>query len=92
MIKPLGSNVVVKLKQRDSHGGIMIPEKAQKEMELEVMAIGPDVKKIKEGESIICLPTDVVFLLNWIGVDKNLGIVAEDKIKAKVLLTSGDLN
>jgi co-chaperonin GroES (HSP10) len=87
MIQPLGSNVVVKRIIQDSVGGIHLPDKANKKIELIAVAVGPDVKTIQVNDSIICMPTDCMFFVGWSGVDEAFGIVLEEKIRGKICPT-----
>jgi len=56
-IRPLGERIVVKpLRQKEkTQGGIYLPETASKDkpQQGEVIAIGPDFKGVKKGDTVI---------------------------------------
>lgn len=57
MIRPIGQNILVKLKHRESSVGLTIPDKAkrwqEKTLECEVVSIGPYVRSIEVGEVVM---------------------------------------
>ncbi len=55
-IKPLGERVLLKplASEEKTAGGLYIPDNAQeKPQEAEVMAVGGDVKLVKEGDTVL---------------------------------------
>ena len=84
MIEPLWNQVVVVREFVGVVGGIQLSDKSIKSYRMTVAAVGPDVKHVKKGDMIIALPTDCHFYGNFEGVEKDVGIIKEDKIEGRV--------
>lgn len=82
MVIPFAEGVVVKMNSYDKVRGILMPEKMEKDMELEVIAIGSAVTKVKIGDRVVIHPMNVLFLKNWLDVDPKTGICKEQDIAA----------
>jgi NADPH:quinone reductase-like Zn-dependent oxidoreductase len=81
-LKPFDGGVVVRLNTYDKIRGITLPQNAGKDMEIEVVAIGPGVTKVKPGDRIVISPMFVLFLKDWLNIDPNMGVCKEEHIAA----------
>ena len=91
MVKPKTSWIYFKVIKVTKKGSILLAETAQEEREeVEVVAIGPDVKKTKVGETIIIHPRTII---KHNGVDAELmepdvamyGFVKEEDVIAQYI-------
>ena len=57
MIKPIGTNILVRLNHRKEVAGLLIPDKAKRwqesTLEAEVIAVGPHVASVEPGDIVI---------------------------------------
>lgn len=85
MIMPFGTNLVVKMNIQEKIGGVVIPINSQKKssvnVELEVLAKGPDVKiPVKIGDRIVCPLMYWVSMEGFTNVSKGEGLIKEEYI------------
>lgn len=76
-IKPLANNILIEpiVKEAKSESGFIIPEASvEKTTQGRVIAVGEDVKKVKENDSVLFLrygPTELI-------IDKKTYLVAKE--------------
>lgn len=88
-LRPLADQVLLRIELEEERGGIIIPEQAQLGAAALpvglVVAVGPDVKRVKLGERVLVHPSDVrkIDTLLWLAPDPKL-LCGIEKAGAKV--------
>ena len=78
MLKPLGSNILIKGEEKDNQtpSGIIIPDSKHKERPAVgiVKAIGPNVKGVKEGDKVLIKG----YMVDEIEIDKEKYLIGQE--------------
>ena len=84
LVIPVGKMILYKeLKRGTTEGGVLIPEKAQKEYGCKVVEIGDKVTSIKKGD-IILHASPTISRVTYEGIEEGLCLIEEDKIIARI--------